>query len=370
MKVPKAKLDALTGARGIAAWYVVIYHIRKAMSPYLPDAWMHFFAKGYLAVDLFFILSGFVIWLNYAPKFELDGLTAVPDFLLRRLARIYPLHFVILSAMLLFVAMLAATGRIDPSHYPINELPLHFLLLQHWGFTEHIRWNEPAWSISTEFAAYLCLPFGAAFLTKLKRAIWLDLLAIVLLCVGLRFYFTSQNADMLGAAISHFGLVRCLTEFFIGTLICSVWNQATASQKPWLDGFAAVTALLTFGLYSTNIIGELAAMPAFLSCLVFLLARSSTWQNNPLTSRLFMRLGDVSYSTYLVHFFLWIIFKFLFVSDPRNVSPIIIAGFILLTYATSELLYRLVENPGRHWVQTLAKHVPFFARAMPAAHRD
>jgi peptidoglycan/LPS O-acetylase OafA/YrhL len=63
-----AHLDALTGIRGIAAWLVVLYHIRMSLLGIMPIPVLKVLAKGYLAVDLFFILSGFVLWYNYAPR--------------------------------------------------------------------------------------------------------------------------------------------------------------------------------------------------------------------------------------------------------------------------------------------------------------
>ena len=81
------ELRALTGMRGLAAWMVVAYHIRGSIAG-LPQAIEGVLAKGYLAVDFFFLLSGFVIWLTYAERLRRDGLAGVPRFLWRRLARI------------------------------------------------------------------------------------------------------------------------------------------------------------------------------------------------------------------------------------------------------------------------------------------
>ncbi|NVL89356.1 acyltransferase, partial [Escherichia coli] len=59
----REELRALTSVRGIAAWFVVFFHIRFALG--LPDPELHLLAKGYLAVDFFFLLSGFVIWMTW-----------------------------------------------------------------------------------------------------------------------------------------------------------------------------------------------------------------------------------------------------------------------------------------------------------------
>jgi peptidoglycan/LPS O-acetylase OafA/YrhL len=87
---------------------------------------------------------------------------------------------------------------------------------------------------------------------------------------------------------------------------------------------------------------------------VYLLAQSSGWTRNPLCSRLAVYIGDISYSTYLVHFFLWTVFKLLLVVDPRNVPLAMMALFLASTFAGSAILYRLVEQPGRKLVQGLA----------------
>ena len=113
--------------------------------------------KGYLAVDLFFILSGFVIWYNYAARIVDGGWGETRLFLWRRFARVWPLHAAVLAAFVGIALLLLATGR-DTSGYPLAELPLHLALVQNWGLTPDLAWNHPAWSISTEFAAYLLFP--------------------------------------------------------------------------------------------------------------------------------------------------------------------------------------------------------------------
>ena len=116
-------LDALTGIRGLAAWLVVLYHIRLSLTALLPGEVIAALAKGYLAVDLFFMLSGFVIWYNYADRLRAGGGAETRLFLWRRFARVWPLHAAILAAFIAFVALLLATGRPAPG-YPLGELPM------------------------------------------------------------------------------------------------------------------------------------------------------------------------------------------------------------------------------------------------------
>ncbi len=346
----RPQLDALTGARGIAAWYVVFYHIREAFDDSVPPSLIAFLSKGYLAVDLFFILSGFVMWLNYGDKFSRDGLKAAPDFLRRRLARIYPLHFVVLSAMLGFDLLLMATGRGDAARYPLTELPLHYALIQNWGFTHALSWNDPAWSISTELAAYLALPFVGIVITRTRNVAWINIAFIGLFCAGLSLFFAWKGAVGLGNNITGNGVFRCLCEFLSGVFVCRLWQRRSFG----IDAIAVITLIATALLWAVNGASEVATVPALFAAIVYLIARTSSLRGNPLSSRPLVHLGDISYSTYLAHFFLWTVYKLIFVTDPSTVALPLMLGFLAATYGASELLYRLVEKPGRTWVQALA----------------
>src|ERR1700704_1066654 len=94
-------IRSLTSIRGIAAWWIVLFHFRE-YTPLLDNASTgHVIGHGYLAVDLFFELSGFVIALNYGRFFRNLNLAEYLRFLGRRLARIYPLHLLMLLVFLL-----------------------------------------------------------------------------------------------------------------------------------------------------------------------------------------------------------------------------------------------------------------------------
>ncbi len=350
----KAQLDALTGARGIAAWFVVLYHIRTAFTDAVPESLISIFAKGYLAVDLFFVLSGFVMWLNYGEKFARDGLRAAPDFLVRRIARIYPLHFAILLAMIAFTIALSATDRYSSEHYPWAELPLHFLLMQNWGLTDSLTWNDPAWSISTEFGAYLILPFAALAFAKRQLSIPMILAAIVTLCTLESTIIFASGAATIGHNIESNGLVRCVLEFFSGVFVCMAWQQASKAE----NRFLTITSIILIVVLTVNAalgwVNTIFVVPLVCSATVYLLARSSGWSGNPLSSRPLTYIGEISYSTYLVHFFLWVVFKLIFVDDRFNVSITHIMIYLSMTLIVSALLYRFVEQPGRKLVQQLA----------------
>src|SRR4029434_2342184 len=100
--------------RGVAAWFIVLFHIRTGARTQLPETLMAILDKGYLAVDLFFMLSGFVLWLNYAERLRGHGIAGVPSFVARRLARIWPLHIFILALTVMLALAQSVAGDINP----------------------------------------------------------------------------------------------------------------------------------------------------------------------------------------------------------------------------------------------------------------
>ncbi|MES2987631.1 MAG: acyltransferase, partial [Pseudomonadota bacterium] len=192
----KHELRALTSVRGLAAWMIVLFHIRDAM-PWLPHKLLAVLNHGYLAVDFFFLLSGFVIWNSYAERIREGGAAALPEFFKRRIARIWPLHIVMLGFGLALALLLNAAGR-DTHDFPLSELPLHVLLLQNWGFTSHLSWNDPAWSISCELAAYLLFPLLALAIDWRRVPTLAILAAIAALLTLLHTIFALRGLGQLG----------------------------------------------------------------------------------------------------------------------------------------------------------------------------
>jgi peptidoglycan/LPS O-acetylase OafA/YrhL len=341
----KPELRALTSVRGLAAWMVVLYHIRLSIAG-LPQAWIDVFAKGYLAVDFFFLLSGFVIWLTYGERLRKGGTV---DFWKRRIARIYPLHLFMLAVAILIALALAATGRHDPADFPFAELPFHLLLVQNWGFTDALAWNDPAWSISAELAAYLLFPLLARAVDWRRVPTPAVLAAIAAFLLILAGVMAQAGAPNLGWEITAFGLLRCLTEFSAGTAICALWLRWAA--RPLVPALAsAVLAALLLTFWATGMLGELIAVPFAFAALLLLFALTSGLRGNPLDWAPLHALGEISYATYLSHFLLFFLFKLLMVDDASAIPPVLIGLYLALVLAASIALYHLVERPAQRWI--------------------
>jgi peptidoglycan/LPS O-acetylase OafA/YrhL len=356
-KVPQ--IDQLTGLRGLAAWLVVLFHVRLSCANLLPGWTIDALGKGYLAVDVFFILSGFVMWLNYGARFRSGGWIEAPRFWWKRFARIWPLHAAILAAMAAFALLLLASGR-DAGSYPFAELPLHILLLQNWGLTSVLSWNHPAWSISTEMAAYVLFPLIAIIVRweRLRAPVLLASVALLATALGLRFGLAGR--DSLGDDIPGLGLGRCLAEFGIGVALCNLWllwRDRRGTARNCAIAAAAVLGMgLGFGLPETMF------LPAAFAAALLALALGTGPVARFFACRPLRWLGDVSYSTYLAHFFLFVLFKIVFVGDGLQLTWFALAGFLALVLGASAALYHGLEKPAQRWLNARA---PAFA-ARPA----
>jgi peptidoglycan/LPS O-acetylase OafA/YrhL len=355
------ELRALTSVRGLAAWFVVLYHIRLSIAG-LPAPALALFAKGYLAVDFFFLLSGFVIWLSWGDRLRVGGFAAVPGFLRKRIARIWPLHLFVLGCAVMLALALAATGRHDSAEFPFSELPLHIVLLQNWDFTSALSWNDPAWSISAELGAYLLFPLLALAIDWRRVPSWAVLAAIAALFVLLHGLLARGGAQTLGFEIVRFGLLRCVLEFAAGTAVCALWLRWR--DDPFVAAALAVTvALVGLAGFVIGALPETLALPATFAAALLALALTAGQPGNPLEGRALHYLGEISYATYLGHFLLWFAFKLVFVADAHAVGWPLVALYLALVLASSALLYHFVERPAQRWVNGLR-----FGTSLAPAH--
>jgi peptidoglycan/LPS O-acetylase OafA/YrhL len=329
---------------------VVFYHIGGSFAFAIPAIATAILAKGYLAVDLFFVLSGFVMWLTYGEALRRPNRDATRTFLWHRFARIYPLYAANLIVMVLLFLPLLWHGQLDPAAFPLRELPLHVVMAQNWGFTPTNSWNQPAWSISTEFAAYLALPLIAPLLWKLPRSTGFALLATLGLAMALRTGFAAQGHTGLIENVGSLGLMRCGCGFLAGAIACQCW-LASPTRSAW--AYAAlggiVAALWAFG----RIAEPLATIPLFAS-LVVILAATSAQRYNLFSSRLAVWLGELSYATYLSHCLLWIVFRLAVTDADGRITVPQAALFAALLLVISWLQYRHIERPARDSLRRFA----------------
>ena len=230
-------LRALTTLRFLAALWVVLY-----------TAWPHLdvgfvpvaVTKGYLGVETFFILSGFIlshVYLEAAgeKRFRYGG------FLWARLARVYPLHLVTLFGMIgLGVVATAAGMSIDGSLTNWRDLPAHLTLTHAWGLATSSAFNHPSWSISAEWAAYLGFPAFAFVAWRLRGrpVLATGLAAGLALALYAAFEFLAGYA--LTEATFRWGALRIVPCFALG---CALYLIHRRGGVPFAGPVALISGV-------------------------------------------------------------------------------------------------------------------------------
>ena len=211
-----ADLKSLTGLRIVAAGWVLVYHFRNRLGLDLEQVGM--IDKGYLGVDLFFILSGFILSHVYVRAWA-EGRFPYGSFLWARLARLYPVHLLTLGATIMLWGLGRWAGaRFEAAAFDPAAIPQHLLLVHAWWATPTVQWNFPSWSISAEWFAYLTFPaFALASLTLRRRPIVAVVLAATL------FFSLDAIVQAYGGSLTrltaHGGVLRIIPSFAMGVAL-------------------------------------------------------------------------------------------------------------------------------------------------------
>lgn len=345
------EIRPLTSLRGIAALAVVMQHfsttIQKHVATRIPSIPPH----GYMAVDLFFVLSGFIMAYTYQDDFRRHGLAAFPRFLGKRVARIVPLNIFMLALIVaLGQASLVIQGRniiyTSRSFWP--DLASNILMLQGLGIGTNM--NGPSWSISVEFAAYLIFPF---LLVVISFSRFRMALANVVLCV---FVLSSLAATQpclgLGAETVAANLIRCFTEFSIGLFTFRLFSNAPVRACMNRRSVTAAAACLSVAALCLRI-----DLVAALSFPVLILSLAATHERvpNAMSHPVLRWLGIISFSLYLIHQpFRELELELLQKLHPAPLGTV--SAFLLILLGSASTIpfawasYSYVEHPGRRLI--------------------
>ncbi|MFI7579544.1 acyltransferase family protein [Kocuria kalidii] len=361
----RPQIVGLTGIRALAAAWVVIEHFRYALFGLFPGSRpaARFIESGFLGVEIFFVLSGFIIAYTYAHKFEKFTWGKYRRFMLLRFARIYPVHLVTLLAVLALVVAAAFAGielNSSEGHTPGNFIA-NVLMLQ--SVPPFSPWNLPAWSICAEFAAYLAFPLVAVWVARINSARHGFVAAGAVLVVGAALLLVI--AAYVNSSPTGYELIwaRISIEFTAGTLIYAGWRHlGTGKQGPWWDWAAGASFLaILVVIYWTNAGSAfvLAAVP-FIGVFVLSCAGATGLVGRFLGSRLMVWGGKISYSVYMTHFVLLMVFGKLlpweaFVDGSLVARVGILGGYYVAVIIAGAVGYYLVEEPARQAIRKIVE---------------
>ena len=341
----KPHYPILDGLRGTAAILVVIFHLFEAYYPVYAKHPMH---HGYLAVDFFYLLSGFVIGYAYDDRW---GRMSIKDFIKIRLIRLHPL-------VILGVAIGAICFWFDPYIDPVNHVGILKLIgvmligftllpspdLRGWGETHSL--NGPCWSLLQEYIANLIY---ALFGRKMSKVVlWV---IVIISGIGLT-YIANWNGDVAKGWDYKFfwiAVVRMMFPFFAGLLL---FRTGKLIRIPMAYMVCSLILILLFSLptYKYNGFYEAACI---IIAFPLIVAAGAGGQISGRWAKLCRFSGAISYPIYILHYpFIYIYTEWIYIKKPvpAHIFPIALAllfFFILLAWAA----FKYYDEPVRAWLK-------------------
>lgn len=369
----RGEIKALTGLRIVASLWVVLFHFRPMLTDVSPDfredlaPVLNCGAQG---VDLFFILSGFVLTWNYLDRMGGSWSTrATLHFLWLRLARVWPVYLVTMHLAALVVILSLHVG-----HVPLPEIRdltaisyvRQVLLIQLWfePFFDGTSWDGPAWSISAEWLAYLLFGFVVLVILRMERATRARTLML------LAFAAASSTACRTGrwpaAVTPGADRPRIVTQFIAGALACAAVRRLRLSDRArHVAGYfslllvVAIVGILYWfdahpisGVVDSGGVVDVLFVPLVITLAVGL--GSLPWV---LSTRVMVYGGEISFCLYMVHELVhtvwgWAVLQFE-LTPQDNPWKWNVIGLILIAMLLSSLMYHYVEEPARRWMRRM-----------------
>jgi peptidoglycan/LPS O-acetylase OafA/YrhL len=355
----KAELKALTSLRGFAAMAIVLQHFSSTAAA-TTHAWIpSLVPHGYMAVDFFFVLSGFIMAYTYLAGFETRGRAAYLPFLYRRVARIFPLGIAVTFAILACAAAGSAWGQADmflpPSTVALGLAPAILVNVLHLqGILPHYSFNGPSGSISLELTAYLLFPvLLCLYFHRDRRVAGLATAASIFTLLLIQYGIPGG----LSSRIVAFDIARCVAEFGLGLMVYRAYRGSPLLHRVGDDRWTwlALLVTLTASVLRLDLLAALSFPPLVLA---FALNRGAA--GRLLASRVPYFLGTISFSVYLIHNMLRAPAAALLMhyhpAPLTAVQALLFAAsgpLLVLPFASAG--YYLVEKPGRDAVNSLAQ---------------
>ncbi|MBL6853120.1 MAG: acyltransferase [Alphaproteobacteria bacterium] len=234
------EIKALAGARAIPPLILVLYHYCEGHHYRNFKPFDLLIGHGYMWVEFFFALSGFILTYVYGARvIEFFRGHAYKDFLVARLARLYPLHIAmllwILVVMLLLNSFAHATGGVsiyEAKYHPVvtwQTFIANIFLVQAWNIFPYLSWNGASWFVSVEFL--LCLLFPVYLL--LARGGWASAIGLIAAGIAGLWYLSATGKHGLDITF-HNGIFRGMSAFAAGVGMCVLYQKtrAVADQMP------------------------------------------------------------------------------------------------------------------------------------------
>ncbi|SDM31735.1 acyltransferase family protein [Kriegella aquimaris] len=375
-------IPSLTPLRGIAATLVVFFHYHIFIGPLTtPENFM--ISKLYLMVDLFFVLSGFIMVHVYGEWFKLKiEKGSFLKFIKARFARLYPLHIITFFYLCMWIIYMKSqivfgqTPAIIQNIFDNTAIFGVLTLTQAWGTHMEATWNTASWSISVEFFLYLLFPFIAWVMNRRKHFIKISLGIGALISLFYLSYviepewikeitqqrhFTAEQMRYRPSntidVITGFALLRGLCSFIFGMITYELYKKGTGKQVLKHGHWFLVIWGGLFLFWFNDLLPDPLAIPIF-SFLILQVAYAEGYLRKVLNGKIFTYLGNISYSIYMIHIpiiltvFIVSLIKGEMPSSPDKIDFLQnwVGAFILYVVVifTASVTYRFIEKPARN----------------------
>lgn len=370
IQIPK-RFYSLDVLRGIASLAVVVWHWQHffcngntesiiynvEQQPFYSFLFL-FYKKGFLAVELFFSLSGFVFFWLYSIKI-LENKINYKDFFVLRFSRLYPLHF--------FTLLIVASEQTVYHHYnntffiylnnDLYHFTLNIFLISFWGFQNGNSFNGSVWSVSIEILLYIIFYIYSTY--GGSRSIWRCLLIII----G-SFCATIYLPRLAFFPLQILPIIKGLFSFFMGGISFLLFDKVVKSKysiKKITTIFTIMTiffwflaiTFLKYNLIPSNIFSKLSTLSYyFVTGLLFpltIITLAIFETNRGTLGRRFQFIGDITYSSYLLHFPLQIIFvlftNYFGIRQDFYYTSLSFFTFFIILIPFSLITFKFFEKP-------------------------
>jgi peptidoglycan/LPS O-acetylase OafA/YrhL len=368
-------IDSLTGIRGVGAVWVFLTHYQAVLAAYLNSdavAENRFLYNGFRGVDLFFVLSGFILMHVHGTEFQTIRAETTRRFYVLRFLRVYPLNTVVLLALIpvaLAMPELVDWFRSDhgvPIPYHDHDFSAagfvqSLLLAQTWTVLKLGEWNGPAWSLSAEVVAYAAFPpLAFAFMRVRSVALCFVGAGLSLAALMVLLVLGHHTGD---SPTGTFGLIRCVFSFIAGSLMARAFllgaesDPVAARRGGWLSWASVGFIAATLAVQPLNMFA------VFGFCgLIYALAFQRGGVNRLMSSAPMMFLGRISFSLYIIHYVplkisVWLLqTQFPQATLPMRAAIVVAIPAIIVLLAM--LTHAAVERPFQRYARDVLRRRP------------
>ncbi|MEG0189127.1 MAG: acyltransferase [Algoriella sp.] len=344
-------LNSLTSLRFFFAFVVFLSHLTFVKTDLVWYNWLknNVFFEGYLGVGFFFILSGFVLALNYEKKIIDNPNFDKKKFYIARFARIYPLHVLTFLIMLPFVVINVWKYTFEWDFAAANIFLLQsFIPVKVFYFSI----NNVSWSISTEAFFYIMFPFYVIWLYKFPKLIYILLLIIPAIIFAEPYFSTNRNLEK---GIFYINPIVRSFDFILGIITCQIYQKIKTKEinlaKGTMIEFTSIVLLIGFFIFHEDVArafryGIYYWIPMMMIVLVFALQKG--FFSKILQHKSLVYLGEISFAFYMIHM---IVIKYGNQYLPAINDFSKIGLYFIIALILSILIFEYFEKPVAKWIK-------------------